>query len=111
METLLQSILSNIQNRKQLQVLLKKAQTTVVFSTENKQWYLYLSQGELDAKNNKSTFRIHISGDEASLLEAASGRLTLSQLQKLGLIKVQGNYRQILLVEALLLLCRERECI
>lgn len=112
MEVILQSLLTSIRNRQQLHVLLKKAHTMVIFSTEEEHWHLFLSNSEVHTKyTDKGTYRISIIGSRNHLDEVIRGEVSLRQLQRLNKIKLQGNYRQILLVEALLLLSKNSKAV
>ncbi|WP_019243824.1 MULTISPECIES: alkyl sulfatase C-terminal domain-containing protein [Bacillus] len=107
METILRSLLASIQNREQLQVLLKKAHTRVIFSDNEQRWHLFLSNNEVHTQNtDKGTYQILIFGEKKELEQLLCGEISLRQLQRLNKIKIQGNYRQVLLLEALLLLSR-----
>lgn len=106
-ENMLQSVLRTLQQRQQLQALLRKTNTMVVFSTEEENWHLFLSNKETHTTfTDKGLYRVTVFGTKDSINEAISGQAPLRQLQKLNKIKLQGNYRQILLLEALLLLSK-----
>ncbi|MBD3108228.1 hypothetical protein IEO70_07595 [Bacillus sp. AGMB 02131] len=108
----LQSVLANIQNHTQLQVLLKKTNTSIVFLSEKEQWHLFLSERLSHAKKtDKSSHQIIITGSKQCIEEALTGRFPLRKLQKLGQLEIKGNFRQILLIEAILLLCREKSAV
>lgn len=105
----LQSVLANIQSHAQLQVLLKKTNTTIEFMSEKEQWHLFLSEQQSHTRRTeKSSHRITISGSKECIEEALAGKVPLRKLQKLNQLDIQGNFRQILLIEALLLLSREK---
>ncbi len=102
----------NLEDRRQLQVLLKKAHTMVVFSTGVKKWHLFLStSGSHTNYTEKGTHRIHLFGTKESIQEIIRGEASIRQLQKLNKIQVQGNYRQILLIEAIFLLSRANQAV
>lgn len=108
----LQSVLANIQNHVQLQVLLKKTNTSIVFITEKEQWHLFLSEQLSHAKKTeKSSHRIIITGSKQCIEEALTGRVPLRKLQKLEQLEIKGNFRQILLIEAILLLSKEKNVV
>ena len=92
-----------------LRVLLKKTHTMVIFNTAKEQAYLFLSEEHLQAKkNNKGTHTVAINGSKASICEVLNGTESIRQLQALNQLHIQGNYRQVLLVEAILLLSRNQ---
>ncbi|WP_042352312.1 hypothetical protein [Bacillus massiliigorillae] len=112
MESILQSMLVNLEDREQLRVLLKKAHTMVVFSTEEEKWHLFLSTSELHTNySDKGRYRIHLFGSKESIQEIIRGEASIRQLQKLNKIQVQGNYRQVLLIEAIFLLSRSQQIV
>ena len=92
-----------------LRVLLKKTHTIVIFNTAKEQAYLFLAEEHLQAKkNNKGTHTVAINGSKASICEVLNGTVSIRQLQALNQLHIQGNYRQVLLVEAILLLSRNQ---
>ena len=108
----LQLVLANIQENNQMQVLLKKADTMIVFVSDKEQGHLFLSNQENHIKyTEKSTYRINISGSEACIEEALMGKVPLRKLQKMKQLEIQGNFRQILLIEAILLLSRDKSVV
>ncbi|MFS0780292.1 SCP2 sterol-binding domain-containing protein [Bacillus sp. 1P06AnD] len=112
MDQLLQTMLSTLEDRRQLHVLLKKANTMVVFSSEHKKWHLFLSNNEVHTHyTDKGTYRVSIIGEEDQLYEVIKGNVSLRQLQQMNKVHLQGNYRQILLLEALLLLSNRKEAV
>lgn len=112
MERILQSIIFNLENREALHVLLKKANTMVVLSTEEEKWHLFLSTSELHTNyTEKGTYRIHLFGSKEAIQEIIRGESSIRQLQKLNKVQVQGNYRQVLLIEAIFLLSRSQQVV
>ncbi|WP_050616292.1 SCP2 sterol-binding domain-containing protein [Bacillus testis] len=112
MDHILQSMMHTLEERQQLHVLLRKAHTMVVFSSETGKWHLFLSNREVHTHyTDKGTYRVSIIGEEEDLLKIIKGTASLRQLQKQNKVKLQGNYRQILLLEAILLLSSEREVV
>lgn len=111
-ERILQSMLSNLEHREQLHVLLKKAHTMVVFSTKEENWHLFLSTSEVHTNyTDRGTYRIHLFGSKDSIQQIIRGEASIRQLQKLNKIQVQGNYRQVLLIEAIFLLSRSQQVV
>ncbi len=105
----LQMILANIQDNIQLKVLLKKADTMIVFVSDKERGHLFLSYQESHINFiETSSHRITISGSEDCIEEALMGKVPLRKLQKMKQLEIQGNFRQILLVEAILLLSRSK---
>lgn len=112
MEQMLQTMLLNLEHRDQLRVLLKKAHTMVVFSTEKEKWHLFLSMAETHTNyTDKGTYRIHLFGTKEVIRDVIAGNVSIRQMQKLNKMKVQGNYRQVLLLEALFLLSRGQQVV
>lgn len=92
-----------------LRVLLKKTHTMVVFSTAKEKVYLFLSDECLHTKkSNQEKHTVSINGSKASICEILNGTSSIRQLQALNQLQIQGSYRQILLVEAILLLSRNQ---
>lgn len=110
MEGVLQSVVSNIKEKQQLHGLLKKANTLVIFTTEEEKGHLYLSFSDTHSDyTERSDYCINILGSKEIVNQVLMGQVALRDLQKHNKVTVQGNYRQVLLVEALLLLCRKAE--
>ena len=108
----LQMVLANIQDNIQLQVLLKKADTMIVFVSDKEQGHLFLSHRENHIKYTEaSSYRIIISGSMECIEEALVGKVPLRRMQKMKQLEIQGNFRQILLVEAILLLSRSKSAV
>ncbi len=92
-----------------LQALLKKAHTTVVFHSEKERAYLFLSEDDRNMRqNNTGTHTVLINGSEASICEALNGSASIRQLQAMNQLVIKGSYRQVLIIEALLLLSKNR---
>lgn len=108
----LQLLLTNIQRNAQLQVLLKKADTMIVLISDKEQGHLFLSAQENHAKYTEAcSYRITISGSKECIEEALMGKVPLRQLHKMKQLEIQGNFRQILLVEAIFLLSRAKSTV
>ena len=104
MQAILQSVRSNIHNQQHLKQMVKKVSRTIILSSESGEWHLTLS----DAVHDKKNSRIFIKGPEEILLQALKGEIPLRQLQRLERISIQGNFREILLLESLFILSKER---
>ena len=104
MQAILQSVRSNIQNQQHLKQMVKKVSKTIILSSESGEWHLTLS----DTVHEKKNSRIFIKGPEEILLQALMGEIPLRQLQRLERLKIQGNFREILLLESLFILSKER---
>jgi len=109
----LQLVLANIQDNAQLQVLLKKADTMIEFVSDNKErGYLFLSQHENHTKYTEtSSYRVTISGSKECIEEVLMGKVPLRKFQKMKQLEIQGNFRQLLLIEAILLLSRNKSVV
>ena len=105
MQAILQSVRSNIQNQQHLRQMVKKVSKTIILSSESGEWQLTLSEPVHEKKNS----RIVIKGPEEILLQALMGEIPLRQLQRLDRLKIQGNFREILLLESLFILSKDRQ--
>ena len=99
MEAVLRSVHHHIQSQSRLRPILNKLRATVVFKNGNEAWYLSLVSLE-----RKGADFIYIEGKEEKLSAVVTGDVPLRQMQRLNKVQIQGNYRQILLLEALFLL-------
>lgn len=108
----LQMLLANIEENAQLRVLLKKADTMIVFVSDKEQGHLFLSDQENHTTYTETcSYRITISGSKECIEEALMGKVPLRQLQKMKQLEIQGSFRQILLIEAILLLSRAKDVV
>ncbi|MGN1400141.1 MAG: hypothetical protein ACI4XL_01420 [Bacillus sp. (in: firmicutes)] len=100
MEELLQSVQTSLSNRSHLDYLLKKVQAVIVLESESGRWIFCLSGME----HRKLRNEIWIRGSHECLQQIIRGEAALRKMQKLRLVAIRGNYRQVLLLESILLL-------
>ncbi|MGM9929165.1 MAG: hypothetical protein ACI35P_14555 [Bacillus sp. (in: firmicutes)] len=109
MQSDVQRILHVIATKKPLQVLLKRAHTNIVFATKDEQVHLFLSEKITHTDHtDEGMFHVSIFGTREWISEALNGTMSLRRLQALNKVKVEGNYRQILLIDTLLMLSRQK---
>lgn len=109
LDSLFERVILEINNRSHLQALLPDRSFSILFTYANFTWTMNLSCEECKVFKGKKSVEIGltINASKKALELLLNGDTRLQQLMKSGDVTVHGSYRQLLVVEAILYLCRE----
>ncbi|RLQ96556.1 hypothetical protein [Falsibacillus albus] len=108
MQTLFDSISKNFQERRHIQTLMPKDGLTVVFHVENHKYLLTIGNSKLyfeEVLDSEFPFSIWLT--KRAFMELLCGELQLMKLLKRDGWLVKGSFRNLLLLESVLWLCRD----
>jgi hypothetical protein len=100
-----------LEERSHLLELLPSNPFTALIQSGKESWIISLSEQDIyyQAGENSSSADLEITGPESILRVLLNGEVRLSQLKKMCHIEVEGSFRHLLLLEAVLWLCRKYE--
>jgi ubiquinone biosynthesis protein UbiJ len=100
-----------LEERSHLLELLPSKPFTALIQSDSEAWMISLSEQDIyyQSEENATRVDLEISGSEPILKVLLNGEVRLSQLKKMGHVQVEGSFRHLLLLEAVLWLCRKYE--
>jgi hypothetical protein len=100
-----------LEERSHLLQLLPSKPFTALIQSDSEAWMISLSEQGIyyQAVDIAARFDLEITGTEPILKVLLNGEVRLSQLKKMSHVQVEGTFRHLLLLEAVLWLCRKYE--